>query len=147
MRAETKLKLRCFYNLGTSDRQLGDQPARCLHSWGLDLQLIIDSSQSIGSSNFESMMMGIADGLISQFEIGEDETRVALFIFNDNTYNIFGLERYTDAPSLKEAIKTGAIKTGANNAGGTWTAKAMQEALISYKEKMRDDSETVVKRA
>jgi len=122
---------------GTSDRRLGDQPEKCLYTWGLDLQLIIDSSQSIGSSNFESMMMGIADGLISQFEIGEDKTRVALFIFNDETYNIFGLEKYIDASSLKEAIKT--VKY---NEGGTWTAKAMQEALITYRDKMRDDSKT-----
>jgi len=107
---------------------------QCTHSARLDLQLIIDSSHSIGSSNFESMMTGIADGLISQFEIGEDKTRVALSIFNENTYNIFGLDKYTDASSLKEAIKT--LKY---NAGGTWTAKAMKEALISYKEKMRDD--------
>jgi len=130
---ENRLKFICQKNLGDdeiSDGQLNE----CTHSARLDLQLIIDSSPSIGSSNFESMMTGIADGLISQFEIGEDKTRVALSIFNENTYNIFGLDKYTDASSLKEAIKT--LKY---NAGGTWTAKAMKEALISYKEKMRDD--------
>ncbi len=45
--------------------------------------------------------------------------------------------RYIDASSLKESIKT--VKY---NEGGTWTAKAMQEALITYRDKMRDDSKT-----
>ena len=44
--------------------------------------------------------------------------------------------RYSDASSLKAAIK--AVKY---EAGATYTAKAMQEALLSYRKKMRDDSE------
>jgi len=110
--------------------------SKCTHSARLDLQLIVDSSYSVGKSNFASMMRGIADGLISQFDIGEDKTRVALFIYNHNTNDVFGLEKYSDASSLKAAIK--AVKY---EAGATYTAKAMQEALLSYRKKMRDDSE------
>jgi len=114
-----------------------DEP-ECTRSAKLDLQLIVDSSYSVGFSNFKSMMTGIADGLISQFDIGEDKTRVALLIYNKDTYDIFGLEKYTDAPSLKEAIKAVKYK----EKGSTYTAEAMQAALISYKDMMRGDSKT-----
>ena len=46
--------------------------------------------------------------------------------------------RYTDAPSLKEAIKAVKYK----EKGSTYTAEAMQAALISYKDMMRGDSKT-----
>jgi len=127
---------------GTSDGQLEDKSEpQCTRSAKLDLQLIIDSSNTVGKSSFKSMTKGIADGLISQFDIGEDKTRVALLIYNEATYDIFGLEKYTDAFSLKEAIK--AVKFRYKTGSLTDTANAMQEALISYKSKMRHDSKTV----
>ncbi len=46
--------------------------------------------------------------------------------------------RYTDAFSLKEAVK--AVKYKEKTVDGTYTAEAMKAALISYKSKMRQDS-------
>jgi len=116
----------------------------CTRSSKLDLQLIIDSSSSIGKEDFQLMLTEIADDLISHFDIGKDKTRVALFKFSSfhkkrktvMTREI-PLNGYVDAESLNAAIK--AIKY---EPGHTFTAEAMKRALAHYETNMRDDDET-----
>jgi len=105
----------------------------------LDLQLIVDSSESIGIKNFREMMTGIADGLISQFDIAQDKTRVALFKYSKEEIMVreIRLNSYGDATSLKSAIK--AVKY---EKGLTYTATAMEKALDHYRTGVRNDGET-----
>jgi len=107
----------------------------CTTGAKIDLQLIVDSSSSVQKRNFERMMQGIAKNLISQLDIGEDKTRVGLFVYNHEMYKEFGLDTYTDASSLKKAI--GGIEF---RSGLTYTATALRSALPSFIDEMREDS-------
>jgi len=110
---------------------------KCTRSAKLDLQLIVDSSGSVGNSNFKLMMQEIADDLIGQFDIGKDKTRVSLFKYSGVMVEEFDLDTYADAASLKKAIKE--VKY---IAGPTFTGKAMGKALAHYSAKMRKEKET-----
>jgi len=111
----------------------------CSLSGKIDLQLIVDSSGSVGKNNFKLMLQEVADDLIGQFDIGKDKTRVSLFKYSSPEVmkEEFELDAYTDAGSLKKAIK--AIKY---EAGWTNTGLAMEKALAHYSAKMRTEKDT-----
>jgi len=110
----------------------------CTRSSKFDLQLIVDSSASIGEKRFHIMMAGIAD-MISQFDIAKDKTRVALFKYSSEEIMVreIRLNSYDNAADLKAAIKATEFQMGM-----TFTATAMEKALAHYETGMRDDGET-----
>jgi len=121
------------------DLKMWKASQKCTRSSKIDLQLIVDSSTSIGEKDFHKMMAAIADGLISQFDIAEDKTRVALFKYSSKNIMVHEIpfDSYGDADSLKAAIKATKFERGV-----TFTAQAMTEALAHYKTGMRDDGKT-----
>merc|ERR1711962_557310 len=112
---------------------------KCTRSAKLDLQLIVDSSMSVGKEKFHLLMEEIADRVISQFDIGKDKTRVYLFKYSSSKVMVeeFELDAHTDAASLKMAIKATKFV-----GGYTLTATAMKNALTHYSAKMRNDKQT-----
>jgi len=112
---------------------------QCTRLSKLDLQLIVDSSASVGETDFNKMMAGIADGLISQFDIAEDKTRVALFKYSSHHIMVreIRLDSYYNADNLKAAIKETEFEKGV-----TLTATAMEKALAHYETGVRDDGKT-----
>jgi len=111
----------------------------CVRSKKIDLQLIIDSSKSVGQIAFHLMLHKISDRLLEKFDIGQDGARVALFKYSSNNVmvNEFGLNSYHDISSLKKAISEIKYQPGYTN-----TAQAMFESLRSFKEEMRQDQHT-----
>jgi len=112
---------------------------QCTRLSKLDLQLIVDSSASVGETDFNKMMAGIADGLISHFDIAEDKTRVALFKYSSHHIMVreIRLDSYYNADNLKAAIKETEFEKGV-----TLTATAMEKALAHYETGVRDDGKT-----
>ena len=80
---------------------------------------VLDASGSVGSVNFERMKQTIED-IVSQLTIAPNATRVAVVVFSGSASLIFNLNRYTDKPTLIEAIRD-VQYTG----GGTNTAAAL----------------------
>merc|ERR1719376_1598738 len=108
---------------------MGSMDLQCTHSAKLDLQLIVDSSLSVGKEKFQLLMEEIADRVVGQFDIGKDKTRVSLFKYSSRMVMVeeFELDTYSDAVSLKKAIKATKFKEG-----WTMTAMAMQKAFTHY---------------
>ena len=74
--------------------------------------LIIDSSGSIRDNNPSdrsydnwSIMRQFATDIIDYFTIGPDATRVGAIIFSDNVEMVFTMAQYTDAESVKNALR------------------------------------------
>jgi len=111
----------------------------CTTSAKIDLQLIIDTSGSIGEEYFNEMIQAIATKLIPQLDIGKDKTRVGTFVYHHKMHSEFLLDNHTDVSSLTEAIKAIKYREG----GKTYTATAMRAALKEYKAKVRQDSARV----
>merc|ERR1719334_791653 len=120
-------------------RVMGSMDLKCTRSAKLDLQLIVDSSLSVGKEKFKLLMEEIADRVVGQFDIGKGKTRVSLFKYSSSKVMVeeFELDAHTDAASLKKAIKATKFV-----GGYTLTATAMQKALTHYSAKMRSDTLT-----
>jgi len=118
---------------------MGSMDLQCTHSAKLDLQLIVDSSLSVGKEKFQLLMEEIADRVVGQFDIGKDKTRVSLFKYSSRMVMVeeFELDAHSDAASLKKAIKATKFV-----GGWTMTAMAMQKAFTHYSAKMRNDKAT-----
>jgi hypothetical protein len=82
--------------------QAGAGQKTCTVSPKLDLQIIVDSSGSVREDNFHTMMEKISKSFISQFEIGKDKTRVALFKFSMPRVmrNEFSLNKFSDKKKI-----------------------------------------------
>merc|ERR1719334_2573358 len=118
---------------------MGSMDLQCTHSAKLDLQLIVDSSLSVGKEKFKLLMEEIADRVVGQFDIGKGKTRVSLFKYSSRMVMVeeFELDAHADAVSLKKAIKATKFE-----GGWTMTAMAMQKAFTHYSAKMRNDKAT-----
>uniref|UniRef100_A0A0L8G1R5 VWFA domain-containing protein n=1 Tax=Octopus bimaculoides TaxID=37653 RepID=A0A0L8G1R5_OCTBM len=91
----------------------------------IDLVFVIDSSGSVGSTNFvktKTFLVNIVDSL----DISQDETRVAVIRFSSSPIVMFDL----DAHSTKTAVKN-AINAISYDGGGTATDTALDEARTS----------------
>jgi len=112
---------------------------KCTKSAKMDLQIIVDSSMSVGQDNFQTMMQKIADDLIDQFNIGKETTRVALYKYSSDAVMIreFGLGKYSDAKTLEARIRETKFMPG-----WTLTAEAMKNALKYYSKEYRKDKNT-----
>jgi len=113
---------------------LGAGQQLCTHSAKLDLQIIVDSSRSVGEENFRTMMQGISRSVVGQFEIGADKTRVALFKYGCDGVmkNEISLDSFSDGRSLQLRIESTKFEMGC-----TKTAMAMGRALYNYQTKVR----------
>ena len=70
----------------------------------LDLVFIIDSSASIGSSNFNSLKQAI-ENIITPLTISRTGTRVAVVQFSTDVSLLFNLNAHNEKNSLLEAIR------------------------------------------
>ena len=76
----------------------------------MDLCFIVDNSGSIRDNNrLEvdnwTLQLNFIIDLVELFHIAPDATRVGLVVFSDYTQLVFSLDTYTDAESLKAAIR------------------------------------------
>merc|ERR1712212_1009534 len=104
----------------------------CASSVKLDLQLIVDTSGSVGAKNFNLMMKGIADKVLPQFNIGRGKTHVALHKYASRQWTEFGLDRYFNLAAMQRRVKQ-----TRHRGGFTYTAAAMTAALRTFKRKAR----------
>jgi len=106
----------------------------CAQSAKMDLQIIVDSSGSVGEGRFHIMMKQISQSLIGQLNIGADQTRVALYKYSDDKAmrNEFSLSTFTSLSELQAQVEATTFESGY-----TWTAMAMNKALEHYKQEQR----------
>ncbi|KAK5982017.1 von Willebrand factor type A domain protein, partial [Trichostrongylus colubriformis] len=83
-----------------------------------DLVFLIDGSGSIGSYVFKNEVLRFVREFVELFEIGLDQTRVALIQYSDQIRHEFDLDQYTDKAAVLRAITdtkylTGLTRTGA----------------------------------
>ena len=93
---------------------------------GVDLIFVLDSSGSVGASNFANVRNFVAD-LVSQLEIGPDNTRVGLINFASSAGVQFSLNMHQDISSLLQAIASVPFTSG-----GTNTAAALTTLLSEF---------------
>ena len=72
---------------------------------GLDLVFVLDSSGSVGSSNFALVRNFVADVVVDTFEIGPDETQVGVITFSGIARTIFQLNAHSTTSTLLQAIQ------------------------------------------
>merc|ERR1711970_1049148 len=104
----------------------------CASSVKLDLQLIVDTSGSVGLKNFNLMMKNIADKVLPQFNVGRGKTHVALHKYSTRQWTEFGLDRYFNLAAMQRRVKQ-----TRHRGGWTYTAAAMTAALRTFKRKAR----------
>merc|ERR1711970_395609 len=104
----------------------------CTSSVKLDLQLIVDTSGSVGAKNFNLMMKNIADKVLPQFNVGRGKTHVALHKYSTRQWTEFGLDRYFNLAAMQRRVKQ-----TRHRGGWTYTAAAMTAALRTFKRKAR----------
>ena len=81
-----------------------------------DMAFILDSSGSIGQTNYNKMLSFVKD-VVNKFDIGSDKIRVATEIFSDRTYVQFNLNKYLTRGTLTNAISNIPYKRGTTNTG------------------------------
>ena len=93
---------------------------------GIDLIFVLDSSGSVGSSNFQNVRNFVSN-LVSQLEIGPDNTQVGLLNFASSPRIEFHLNTHQDNSSLVRAIANIPYTSG-----GTNTAAALTTLLSEF---------------
>jgi len=68
-----------------------------------DVVFVVDSSGSIGSSDFREVKSFIGS-VVDAFDISGDKVRVALVQFSSNAVVEFNLQRYSNKRSVKAAV-------------------------------------------
>lgn len=86
---------------------------------GIDLVFVLDSSGSIGSSNFQ-LIREFVTSIVDALEIGPNQSQVGIIQFSSSATRLFGLTTYNTKASLLQAIRN-IIYSG----GGTSTASAL----------------------
>ncbi|WAR12942.1 CO6A6-like protein, partial [Mya arenaria] len=66
-----------------------------------DVAFILDSSGSIGATNYQKMLQFVRD-VTSKFDVGPDKVRIATEIFSDRTFPQFNLNRCLHSPRQSE---------------------------------------------
>ena len=93
---------------------------------GLDLIFVLDSSGSVGSSNFRRVI-NFAVNLVRQLEIGPRNTQVGLIRFASSASALFHLNTYQNKSNLLRAISAVRFISG-----GTNTAVALDTLLSEF---------------
>ncbi|KAK3096894.1 hypothetical protein FSP39_004520 [Pinctada imbricata] len=76
-----------------------------------DVVFILDSSASIYPPDFDKQI-SFVDSIVDRFNIGPNQIRVGVETFGETNWLKFHLNRYTDAKSLKRAIKAIRFRPG-----------------------------------
>ena len=87
---------------------------------GIDLIFVLDSSGSVGSSNFQNVRNFVSN-LVSQLEIGPDNTQVGLINFASSPRIEFHLNTHQDSSSLLRAIASIPYTSGGTNTAAPLT--------------------------
>ena len=87
-----------------------------------DIVFIVDSSTSVGSANFETMLNAIKS-FITDIDIDTGKIRIGLLTYNTKTYVQFHLNRYSSKSDILKAIDRVEYRLGSTN-----TADAIQLA-------------------
>ena len=90
-----------------------------------DITFVIDSSGSVSVSNYQLIRQFIKD-FVLEMNIGVNNSRVAVIIFDDSATLYFNLNQYTDKTSL-----TSAIHRIPYHGGGTDIPAALDRLRIS----------------
>lgn len=69
-----------------------------------DIVLMIDESSSIWPVHFAKLREFLVS-LVDNFDIGEDQTRIAALTYSDRTTLRFGLNEYQTAEEMQSAIE------------------------------------------
>lgn len=93
---------------------------------GLDLIFVLDSSGSVGSSNFQRVI-NFAVNLVRQLQIGPSNTQVGLIRFASSASALFHLNTYQNKSNLLQAISAVRFISG-----GTDTAVALNTLLSEF---------------
>jgi hypothetical protein len=79
-----------------------------------DLIFLLDGSGSEGAANFKRQLQFVSN-FTKQFEIGSNNTRVALTSFGTTVHNEFFLNQYTDNASVLNHINNAKYPDGETN--------------------------------
>ena len=93
---------------------------------GIDLIFVLDSSGSIGSSNFQ-LVRNFTANVVTHLDIGPDRNRVGLITFDFFATVRFSLNRYRTNTSLLQAIATVPY-----NGGGTNTSDGLNTLIAQF---------------
>ena len=92
----------------------------------LDIVIILDSSGSIGSSNFQLMKTYIVN-MLSGFTIGSDDTRVGVIRYSTSASIVIPLGSYNSYSQLSSAINSIDY-----NGGSTYTYRALNLLTTAF---------------
>ena len=81
---------------------------------GIDLYFVLDSSGSVGASNFE-LMKTFAYNVVNGFDIGPEDTQVGVISFSSSARFHFHLNTYHNKASLLNAINSVSYTGGSTN--------------------------------
>ena len=87
--------------------------AEC-HTRGMDLVFVLDSSGSIGDTNYDNVLKFVTD-TVSQLDIGPSATQIGLVIFSGNAQTQFHLNTYSDNVSVIHAVENTPYLDGGTN--------------------------------
>ncbi|KAJ6666487.1 hypothetical protein lerEdw1_020210 [Lerista edwardsae] len=102
-------------------------PEECKKMNLLDVVFVIDSSGSIGYSNYD-VMKDFIIGLVNKSDVGKDNVQFGALKYSDDPQTLFYLNQYRTKSDI-----IGAIQNDPLIAGNTYTAKALKhsEALFT----------------
>lgn len=112
---------------------------RC--SDALDIVVVLDSSSSIGTANFE-LMRGFLNTLVSSLNVAPEKTRVAAIRYNRKTHFLWDFDDYDNLDDMRSAIANIPY-----DGSGTHTGKALnytRENILQPEAGARDGVAKVV---
>ena len=90
-----------------------------------DIVFLLDSSGSVGTTNFQKQKDFVAH-FAQSFDIGPQKVQIGVVTFSSATHNIFNMNKYHDKTSL-----TNAIHSIPYNSGGTRTDLALKHVATN----------------
>ena len=90
----------------------------------MDLIFALDSSGSIGPSNYQKVREFVKNFIMSGITIGRDDDQVGVIIFSDGTRVVFNLNTYQNQVQLLDAINNIPYIDGSTN-----TAAALRQLI------------------
>lgn len=100
----------------------------------MDIQILVDSSLSVGEDNFHEMMKNIADNLVGALDISPTKTRLALMKYSTEATPEVLL---TDPLQGSKKALQDKVQSISYQPGSTYTGKALDDALMYFKQQQR----------
>jgi collagen type VI alpha len=92
----------------------------------MDITFILDTSASVGYSNFD-IMLKFVSGVIKDLSGYGTDNKFALITFSSKVQTVFSFNRYDRAEDIMTAVETTVYKEGA-----TYTSGALRQAIQMY---------------